>query len=419
MMLLIPLIYFLLLATYFYYKHRCFNLDIAATLILIAVSFFSILIDINDVYGDYGINEYAVTLPAVILYCIQWTLVLLPLHIISSIKLQKHEPHKLLFLSIFVGTLIISSVIMIAYSLSDIKEALIMDMVDVYRQNGTMRSMGGRGESNFLMLLPQIFVAAPFPTMALFLWFYLKAFTKTPIIIQIGLLAASIVQAVLSIIVAGRAALIYWIFDFFLLFGFFYQYLSVRLKKGISIASLVIGGLIIGQMLIITISRFGDDSGRGSKVDPLVSLYAYAGQHVNNFCAVITEGADSPLQIGRVLPLTNKIINHQDFDLIQHYENIVASVNIYVNVFDTFGGELYLDFGWFGYIIFFLILGFITQIIRYNWQELTFHRVFPATIMIAFFTRSIFAWPFVGHYTTLALILFVMAYFLFKYTFRI
>ena len=105
--------------------------------------------------------------------------------------------------------------------------------------------------------------------------------------------------------------------------------------------------------------------------------------------------------------------------LNEHYENIVASVNIYVNVFDTFGGELYLDFGWFGYIIFFLILGFITQIIRYNWQELTFHRVFPATIMIAFFTRSIFAWPFVGHYTTLALILFVMAYFLFKYTFRI
>lgn len=96
-MLLIPFIYFVLLAAYFYMKHRCLNLDIAATLILVAISFFSILIDINNVYGDYGINEYAVTLPAILLYCLQWTLILLPIHHISCIQLQKHEPHKLFF----------------------------------------------------------------------------------------------------------------------------------------------------------------------------------------------------------------------------------------------------------------------------------------------------------------------------------
>jgi len=418
-MLLIPFIYFVLLAAYFYMKHRCLNLDIAATLILVAISFFSILIDINNVYGDYGINEYAVTLPAILLYCLQWTLILLPIHHISCIQLQKHEPHKLFFLSILVIILIASSSIMIATSLSDIKEALIMDMVDVYKQNDTLRSLGGHGESNYFMLIPQIFVSAPFPTLALFLWFYLKTFTKVPAIIRIGLLVASIVQAVLSIMVAGRAALIYWIFDFFLLFGYFYQYLSPRLKKGISIASIVIGGIIITQMLIITISRFGDDSGRGSKVDPLVSLYAYAGQHVNNFCAVISDGGDSPMQIGRIFPLTNKIVNHQDFDLIQHYENIHASVNIIVNVFDTFGGELFLDLGWFGYIMFFLIWLFVTQIIRYNWQEMTFYRTFLLIILIAFFTRGLFAWPFVGHYTTLALMLIATVSLLFKYTFRI
>lgn len=418
-MLLIPLIFFLLLAVYFYMKHRCLNLDVSATLILIAISFFSILIDINDVYGDYGINEYAVTLPTILLYCIQWTLVLLPLHYLSCIKLQRHQPHKLLFLSIFIIILIASSALMIATSLTDIRDALIMDMVDVYKQNDSLRALGGHGESNYLMLLPHIFVSAPFPTLALFFWFYLKAFTKTPLVIRIGLLLASIVQAVLSIIVAGRAALIYWIFDFFLLFGFFYQYLSRRLKRGITIASFVIGGLIIGQMLLITISRFGEDSGRGSKVDPLVSLYAYAGQHVNNFCAVIADGGDAPVQIGRVLPLTNKIVNHQDFDLIQHYENIHASVNIIVNVFDTFGGELYLDLGWFGYIVFFLFLILFTQIIRYNWRELTFHRVFPVVIFIAFFTRGLFAWPFVGHYTTFALMLVIIACLSFKYTFKV
>lgn len=418
-MLFIPLLYFLLLAVYFYKKHKCLNLDIAATLILVAVSFFSILIDINDVYGDYGINNYSITLPTILLYCFQWTVILLPIHYISSVKLQKHEPHKLLLLSILTIILVVSSFVMITTSISDIKEALIMDMVDVYKQNDTLRSIGGHGESNYLMLLPRIFVTAPFPTMALFLWFYLKAFSKAPTIILAGLLVASIVQAVLSIIVAGRAALIYWIFDFFLIFGFFYQYLSPRLKRGISFASLVIGGGILIQMLVITISRFGEDSDRGNKVDPLVSLYAYAGQQVNNFCAVISEGGDSPMQLGRILPLTNKVVNHQDFDIIQHYENIHAQVNIIVNVFDTFGGELYLDLGWPGYITFFLIVLFVTQLIKYNWQELTFHRVFPLIILIAFFTRSIFAWPFTGHYTTFALLIIAITYLLFKYTFKI
>lgn len=418
-MLFIPLIYFILLATYFYMKHRCLNLDIAATLLLVAVSIFSIIIDFYDVYGDYGINEYSVTLPTILLYCLQWTIVLLPLHFISSIKIKKHEPHKSLMLYLLFAILIISSITMILTSLSAIREALIMDMVDVYRQNDKLRSMGGNVESNYLMFIPQIMVSIPFPTMALFFWFYLKTFTDSPIIVRAGLLAASIVQAILSIIVAGRAALIYWIFDFFLLFGFFYQYLSSRLKRGISIASAIIGTVIILQMMIITISRFGDDSGEGNKVSPLISLYAYAGQHVNNFCAVFNEGGDAPLQIGRILPLTNKIVNHQNFDLIQHYDNIHAKINIQANVFDTFGGELFLDLGWFGYLVFFITLCFITQLIRYNWQELYFHRTFFIVTLIAFFTRGIFAWPFVHHYATFALFLIFTLHILFKYKFRI
>ena len=172
-MLFIPLIYFILLATYFYMKHRCLNLDIAATLLLVVVSIFSIIIDFYDVYGDYGINEYSVTLPTILLYCLQWTIVLLPLHFISSIKIKKHEPHKSLMLYLLFAILIISSITMILTSLSAIREALIMDMVDVYRQNDKLRSMGGNVESNYLMFIPQIMVSIPFPTMALFFFFFL------------------------------------------------------------------------------------------------------------------------------------------------------------------------------------------------------------------------------------------------------
>ena len=418
MLLLIPFIYFSLLAAFFFMRHRCLNLDIAACVLLILISLSSILIDVNDIYGEYGINEYSVTLPAVLLYCLQWTLLLLPLHVVSSIKLERHDSVKTPMLYIVYGVLIMSSLVMIVTSLSDIRDAIIMDAIDMYRENAALREISVKTDANYIMLLPQILTSAPFPTMALFFWFYAKVFTNCPMPIRLGLLVCSIVQAVLSIITAGRAALIYWVFDFFLIFGFFYKYLSVKLKRGIIIASAVIGTFIIGQILVITISRFGDDSGLKDR-DPLESLYAYAGQHVNNFCAVINEGADAPLQIGRIFPLTNKIINHEDFDLIQHYENIHAKVNIQANVFDTFGGEVYLDLGWIGFILLLMLLLIICLVIKTNWQEIKFHRVFILIVLIATFTRGLYAWPFVGHYTTLALIATFLIMKLFNYTFKV
>ena len=418
MLLLIPLIYFITLSVFFFIKHKCMNLDIAACIILIIISISSVLIDINDLYGDYGINEDSVTLPAILLYCFQWTLVLLPLHIISSLKLEKHDTVKTPMLYLLFGILIISSFVMIATSLSDIRDAIIMDAVDMYRENAALREISVKTDANFLMFLPQIFTSAPFPTMALFFWFYSKAFTNCPLPIRVGLLICSIVQAVLSIITAGRAALIYWIFDFFLIFGFFYQYISIKLKRGMLIVSAIIGLFIIGQMLVVTISRFGEESG-SNKRDPMESLYAYAGQHVNNFCAAINEGADAPFQMGRIFPLTNKIINHENFDLIEHYENIHAKVDILVSVFDTFGGEVYLDMGWIGLIFLFMFLLVSSLVIKTNWQELTFYRVFFIIIFIAAFTRGLFAWPFTGHYTTFALLATLLFTILFKYKYKI
>ena len=418
MLLLIPLIYFSLLAALFFVKHRCLNLDIAACLLLIVISISSVMIDVNDLYGDYGINENSVTLPAILLYCLQWTFFLLPLHILSSIKLVRHDPVKTPLVYVLFGVLIVSSFVMIATSLSDIRDAIIMDAVDMYRENAALREISVKTDANYAMLLPQILVCAPFPTMALFFWFYSKTFTSVPLIIRVGLLLCSIVQAVLSIITAGRAALVYWVFDFFLIFAYFYQYLSKRLKMGMVIVSSVVGVFIVGQMVTVTVSRFGEESGSNER-DPFESIYAYAGQHVNNFCADINEGADAPLQIGRVFPVTNRIINHENFDLIQHYENIHAKVDILVSVFDTFGGEVYLDFGWIGYIFLLMLMFVFSAVIKINWTELKFHRVFVLVILIAAFTRGLFAWPFVGFYTTLALFISFLIMKSFQYTFKV
>lgn len=416
-MIAIPLIYFIFLFAWFWSRHRVWNMDLAATSLLIVISFCAIMIDINDIYDDYGINEKNITILTLILFCFQWTLVLIPLHLFSRIPLHKHFPIKEKMLYVFFFIVTLSSFLMILVKAGDIKEALIMDVADVRGQHYKDLASGSDSGSNYLLLPANILTTTPFPTLALFFWFYMKTFMKSSVFLRAGILIASIVQAILSIVMAGRAALVYWTFDFFLMFSYFYQYLPKVTKRKILLITSAFASLVGFMLIYITLARFdGSDSHR----DPFESLYGYAGQHVNNFCTMIIHGGDAPITFDRIFPLLSKISGHT-FDLFDHYDAITAhlSSNIYVNVFDTFGGEIFLDLGWFGYIIFFILLIIATFYIKNYWQEMTFNRVFILVIMISFFTRGLFAWPFTGHYTTMALALTLSCCYLFKYAFKI
>ena len=414
-MLYIPLIYFILLDVYFLYVHRKWNMDVAATSILVVISISAILLDMNDLYGDYGINDYSITFPTILLFCFQWTMVLIPIHWLSTIKFEKPTNIKESLLKFILLVITVNAIIMIFVKLPDIKEALIMDLADVRNQHYEELNEGGGGTGmNLLMLIPSIIVSPPFPTLALFFWFYLNSFTKSSFLLKTGVLFASVLSSCIAIIMAGRAALVYWVFDFYIIYSYFYQYLPKKVKVRINLSAATILILITILFTAITIARFDVEKEGGT---PMASLYGYAGQHVNNFCVMFEEGERSPLQIGRIFPLTAKLIG-QKFDLKDHYDTIASHVKPLVNVFDTFGAEIYLDLGWFGYFTFFLLLWIFTFYIKHNWKTMKFYRVFALIIVISFFTRGLFAWPFTGHYSSFALITMLIFTVLFKYRFK-
>lgn len=417
-MVAIPFFYFIFLFAYFRMRQNTWNMDLAATSILIIISFCAILIDINDVYGEYGLNDDYISLPLLILFCVQWTLVLIPIHIISKIPLQQHLQIKEKSLYVFLFIMTLSSILMVANSLSDIRDALVMDMADVRMEHYSDINTGGSGSSNYWLLPAGILVSTPFPTLALFFWFYMTTFMNCPIFLRAGILIASIVQAVLAIVMAGRAAMIYWAFDFFLMFSYYYQYLSKETKRRILIPAFMFGGLGALLFISITIARFDVATGNRS---PLESLYAYAGQHIDNFCTMFANGNHVSTFPERIFPLFTKITTGNSFELMPHYDNISVNVsgNILVNVFDTFGAEIYLDFGWFGYIFFFILLITGTICMKLKWSVMQFHNIFILVIVVSFFTRGLFAWPFVTHYTTLALFLTIFCRYFFKYVFKI
>lgn len=414
-MIVIPLIYFTALAAYFYIKERSWGMDIAATTLLIAISIGAIMIEVNDIYDEYGINEYSITFPTIMLFCLQWTLVLIPVHYISRLPIEEHFPIKKPMLYAIMIVVALSSMAVIASKLGDIREALVMDMIDVKHEHYKDLVAGRGEESSIWLFLPTILVSTPFPTLALFLWFYTKSFTNTPFLLRFGILLASIVQAITAIITAGRSAIVYWIFDFYLLYSLFYRYLSVKAKRSINTAAAVMMLLIGTLFMSITISRFDE---AGSQSTPLNSIWGYAGQHINNFCAMINYGGETDFLPDRIFPFTSRLMGHP-YDMVGHYEDLRKGINMLVNVFDTFGGEIYLDLGWIGYILFFVFWIIMTLYLKSSWHEIPFHRVFPVIILIAFFTRGLFAWPFTGHVTTIALALVLANSYFFKYTFKI
>lgn len=414
-MTVIPLLYFTFLAAYFYYKNRGWGMDVAASSLLIAISVAAVMIDINDIYGEYGINEYAITLPTVLLYCLQWTLVLIPIHHLSRLPLEKHFPVKQTMLYLYMVIIVVSSFIIILSKVSDIRDALLMDMIDVRHEHYKDLVEGEGGQANPLLIIPTIFISTPFPTLALCFWFYTKAFTKFSIFLRTGILIASIVQAITAIIVAGRSAIVFWLFDFYILYSLFYRYLSKKAKHRINMAALVMVSIIGVLFMAITISRFDE---AGSKSTPFDSLYGYAGQHVNNFCTMFVNGSNPEPLYDRIFPFTSRLMGHP-YDMVEHYDTLRKHTDVLVNVFDTFGGEIFLDLGWIAYILFFFGWIVLTLYVRYNWQEISFYRIFPLVIIIAFFTRGLFAWPFTGHVTSMALVLVFMNTYLFRYAFKI
>lgn len=388
-------------------------MDLAATSLLIIISFCAILIDIKDAYGDYGINEYNITLPTVLLFCLQWTIILFFFHYLSGLNFQKHDAIKTKLIYILTIAITISSLIVLSTKIEDIKSALIMDLADVRNEHYKNLAIGYDNTTNYILAIPLILTNTPFPTLALFLWFYMKSFMNINILLRIGILIASILQAITAIAISGRAAMIYWAFDFFLIYSFFYRFLSFRLKLAINLTSSIIGGLAATLFISITIARFSEGT-----YDPLVSLYGYAGQHINNFCTMIIEGGNTPLLLDREFPLISKLMGNP-YDMYNHYDTIASYTTATVNVFDTFGGELYLDLGWVGYISFFVLFLTFFIIMNSRCRELYFRHTFLLAVTIAFFTHGLFAWPFTYHNTTYAIFIMMFIYFLFRFKFKL
>ncbi len=414
-MILIPFIYFSCLTLFFWKKEKHWNIGSATSSILVLISLFAILIDILNLYGEYGINIKAYSLLTLLLYCFQWTITLLPFHYLSRLQLKPIDQSKEQLFTLLIWILIITAFISLISIGNDVIQIISSrDFLSVKNEHyDDLDNHFDDGKRNYFMVLPLLLMSSCFQVLSIILSMYIFSFDTKKSILGVLLLIISTIGIFQSIKIAGRSAPIYWMLNFYIIYALFSQYIEKSIKKKIGIIVGTIAGLIVLLILSITLSRFDDGADNA-----LNSFIGYAGQSINNFCAVFSYGDNSPHSTERIFPLLNKLFYHHQFSLVEHYASIENSLNIIVHNFSSFGGEIYLDLGWVGYIVCIFCIALFGIFIKYKWQSIEFYKLFILSIFVTFYTYGLFAWPFVGHYTTAGILLMLITYLLFKYKFK-
>lgn len=414
-MVWIPFIYFSLLSFYLYRKADN-NISPAVVLcgFYVISSLMSIFIDIRDLYGEYGTNPKELSFAATFIYCVGLTAVLVPFAKLkrSDTEFTLRNPRFFTATCYFICACI---AIYVLANFQDIRHSLITDADEVKAEHYSVISDNAeRGSQALWMYLPNIFSSAW--CLVLLCWFVSITFLQKSFIFNTMLLVSSLVGVLKGALIAGRSAIIYWIFCFAVFFVFFHLYMPKAQRRKIIISSLVPIGLIVVFFISITVSRFAHDA-VGSTMD---SFIGYAGQMYINFCSVFENAKNLPFTIERIAPLTYRHVLGQDFNLMDYYSRLNDDTGIYVNVFYTLLGGLYMTIGGFGTLVYVALFYFIAAYIcRKITETCDFSYILLLSIIVLVPIKGMFDVPFPSTSDSLTIFITLFLFYIFKYAFVI
>jgi oligosaccharide repeat unit polymerase len=292
---------------------------------------------------------------------------------------------------------------------SELISQLSMDSSDLYleKQSRTVYTGGAR---NFLLWIPN--TVASFTVLYNLCWFISLSVCKQSKIVNILLLLSSSISMLVGFASGGRAALLWWTLTFLVFYFFFKPNLSSKQVHAINIAFSIFAGIGLFGFIIITLSRFDDGANNA-----LLSFIGYAGQQLNNFCALLPHIDLSHLYPDRLFPLSQYILTNEPLKLSEYYAFLSSIYPIQVNVFFTLFGELLMDTGIIGLLLFICLYTTIAISISRN-RSIESYQLFVLAILFCIPVRGLFAWPFSNYFESLYLLFSVGLFIIFKYNLK-
>lgn len=359
MLIYLPSVFFLLLLVYSILKNRGIGIDTFLIMLYFFSALFSILIYNINFLQYKNIN---IRLDATLFYCFFLFLFFLPImnirkEVIISPVINIRIVDKVL------NFLIVVNLVGIIFSIKYVFFVLTHDP-------GDFKTMGGMDavtkELNYSF---NIFERIGFYILGIFsdfyiiivvLFFYSVCFLKKKFRYNILLLIASTSTVINGMRVGGRTQLIYWLIIFISCFLFFKKAIPQDVKKRIEKLFLLLLLLFTIYFSSVTISRFKDVNSAKTEAAEWLSIAVYFGQSYLNFADYWDRYDNKHYTLARILPITYDLVSTEKFDSLK-YRN---SFPMDIGVFSTFLGDLYLDIGIWGIVLYsflFLFLVSLTQ----------------------------------------------------------
>lgn len=364
MLAYVTFFYFLIVFLYIVKKR---GIDISACIIGIYL-----LSALGSVYLLNNTSVYKEpTLIPTIIYCTMITLVTYPFYKFNSNKVRKFSYCSEKTFSVLSWTFIIGFLFAVLLFKDDIIIRLALG-----NEIGELRGEKSRelGNSQADLTGPLRLISSVFMTIismsavSFLLFFYSISYLKRKWYFNLLLFLSTMGCMIASIIGIDRSIFFYWIIDFIFLFVLFKPYLSLRAKR----ITVIFGGILLCfalfYLLLITYSRFKDDS--------FISMINYFGQSYLNFCW-FWDNYDAPIiNFGFFFPIVTHFfgidwgapVEPVSFGLF-----VETKVGFFVNRFYTFMGSIMLYLGQWAVIPYCVLFSIIANKVLNNNRRFGIH----------------------------------------------
>jgi oligosaccharide repeat unit polymerase len=200
-----------------------------------------------------------------------------------------------------------------------------------------------------------------FYILILIFYFYSITYLTNKQSFNVLLLISSMSTIINGLNTGGRTQMIYWILVFISCYLYFKDQMSKQIKKYIIKVFIIIISIFSFYFIGVTIYRFSHNYSSSSSPE-LLSLVDYAGQSFINFNEFFTKFHHSQYTIARIFPILHDLFSSSKFDLNLYR----GSLPMNIGVFLTFIGDLFIDVGIGGTIIYLLIFLFVFYLTQAN-----------------------------------------------------
>ena len=353
-MIAVPFLYFMILAIYLIRKNK--GIDICAFIVMIYAfsAFMSILLDIFGIYNINGVYEKIAISPlATVTYCGLITLAVIPFRRIRSLDLKEINMQKNWLADLLSWVLIFTFFITIFNTFTHLDTILQSDLKDVRDEVYSNTEQVKVTDIQWFLALPET-LFSQFSPVAILLYFANMATNRKSNLFNWLLLLSSLTPVVKAVLIAGRTQPIYWFLSFMALYILFRPMMEQQQRRKALMPFVVFGGIVGLFVAAVTVARFAmvDIANDTGTFD---SLLAYSGQSFVNFNYFFTQYTVHGIHLDRIFPITNYFIWHPGWNLEDYRDMIWSYSGLNIGVFFTFLGDLLIDLGHFGMVVYVLL----------------------------------------------------------------